>query len=401
MKGNKISIHPDNILNSLDSIETFNKKEKHNNKNKVVNILKSFIKNLSEKKTDDDKSKKGHGDSDRSNSNISANVDNFFKKKEYGDKEGDRNNIVYLDIQSDSFTDLREFFNKTTDNDKQQADNFNLSENANDIYKNNMVHLFSYLFKAFNEKIDNADKAANTVIRLIGPIFIVLAVSLIGLAVLVYFTVIFPYFYKWEEDYLSSKILYCLGLAFSVYMVICIAFHYCMAVRTKPGGVSNASIGTMEGDDPILQGVFLELEEYQEFPKTCKKCHLPKPERAHHCSVCKKCVLRFDHHCPWIANCVGFFNHRYFLLFMTYLVIGCFYFVIVGWKPFLQSLDIDNEWEWWTPRPYMALTYLLATGIGLSVGMCSWHYYLILTAQTTVEFYDNQYAKRTARSKGE
>ncbi|CAJ0759892.1 17820_t:CDS:2, partial [Entrophospora sp. SA101] len=247
-----------------------------------------------------------------------------------------------------------------------------------------------------------ADKAANTVIRLIGPIFIVLAVSLIGLAVLVYFTVIFPYFYKWEEDYLSSKILYCLGLAFSVYMVICIAFHYCMAVRTKPGGVSNASIGTMEGDDPILQGVFLELEEYQEFPKTCKKCHLPKPERAHHCSVCKKCVLRFDHHCPWIANCVGFFNHRYFLLFMTYLVIGCFYFVIVGWKPFLQSLDIDNEWEWWTPRPYMALTYLLATGIGLSVGgMCSWHYYLILTAQTTVEFYDNQYAKRTARSKGE
>ncbi|CAH1769159.1 6131_t:CDS:1, partial [Entrophospora sp. SA101] len=163
MKGNKISIHPDNILNSLDSIETFNKKEKHNNKNKVVNILKSFIKNLSEKKTDDDKSKKGHGDSDRSNSNISANVDNFFKKKEYGDKEGDRNNIVYLDIQSDSFTDLREFFNKTTDNDKQQADNFNLSENANDIYKNNMVHLFSYLFKAFNEKIDNGKQCPKSI----------------------------------------------------------------------------------------------------------------------------------------------------------------------------------------------------------------------------------------------
>lgn len=23
--------------------------------------------------------------------------------------------------------------------------------------------------------------------------------------------------------------------------------------------------------------------------------HLPKPERTHHCSVCKKCVLKYDH----------------------------------------------------------------------------------------------------------
>ncbi|CAJ0823578.1 21339_t:CDS:2 [Entrophospora sp. SA101] len=207
MKDNKIS--PDNILNSLDSltsIETINKKEKHNNKNKIVNILKSFIKNLnffgkktdngkpkeeyggsdrsdskvsenvdcsdknkivkvitldsltnlSEKKTDDDKSKEGHGDSDRSNSNIPANVDNFFKKKIYVDKERDKNSIVYIDAKKNSFTDLNEFFNKTTDNDKQQADNFNLPEKAVDVYKNNnTVRLFIGLFKAFNEKIGN------------------------------------------------------------------------------------------------------------------------------------------------------------------------------------------------------------------------------------------------------
>jgi palmitoyltransferase len=30
-----------------------------------------------------------------------------------------------------------------------------------------------------------------------------------------------------------------------------------------------------------------------------------------------------------------------------------------------------------------------------------WHYYLVLTAQTTVEFYNNQHAKSKARSKGE
>lgn len=30
--------------------------------------------------------------------------------------------------------------------------------------------------------------------------------------------------------------------------------------------------------------------------KYCKKCNMPKPSRAHHCSVCNKCVLKMDHH---------------------------------------------------------------------------------------------------------
>ncbi|CAG8516963.1 5254_t:CDS:2 [Acaulospora morrowiae] len=246
------------------------------------------------------------------------------------------------------------------------------------------------------------DKAANTAILAIGPVFISLAVLLIGMAVAVYFTVVFPTVYVWDDDYIWTKFLYYLGLILSIYLVFCIFFHYYMAVRTKPGGVLNAGTGQSESDDPTLQGLFLELEEYQEFPKTCKKCHLPKPERAHHCSVCKKCVLRFDHHCPWIANCVGYFNHRYFLLFMTYLVIGCFYFALVGWRQFLVCLDIDSPWEWWMPRPYMALSFLLAVAIGLALGgMCTWHYYLVMTAQTTVEFYNNSYAKRTAKTRGE
>ncbi|CAG8521096.1 7725_t:CDS:2 [Paraglomus brasilianum] len=174
-----------------------------------------------------------------------------------------------------------------------------------------------------------------------------------------------------------------------------------MSITTKPGGILIGGTGD-QNEDPTLHGLFLELEEYQEFPKTCKKCHLPKPERAHHCSVCKRCVLRFDHHCPWIANCVGHYNHRYFLLFMTYLTIACAYFATLGWQPFLQSLEFDYEWEWWMPRPYVALTFLLAVSIGVALGgMCLWHYYLVVSAQTTVEFYNNRYAKSEARRRGE
>lgn len=32
----------------------------------------------------------------------------------------------------------------------------------------------------------------------------------------------------------------------------------------------------------------------------CPKCCSIKPDRAHHCSVCQRCVRKMDHHCPWV-----------------------------------------------------------------------------------------------------
>lgn len=45
---------------------------------------------------------------------------------------------------------------------------------------------------------------------------------------------------------------------------------------------------------------------------------------------------------PWIHNCVGHFNHRYFVLFMTYLVLAAAYFVIFGWRPFILCMDLTE-----------------------------------------------------------
>ena len=33
----------------------------------------------------------------------------------------------------------------------------------------------------------------------------------------------------------------------------------------------------------------------------CPKCSSIKPNRAHHCSVCKRCILKMDHHW-WVNN---------------------------------------------------------------------------------------------------
>ncbi|RYH17586.1 hypothetical protein EON65_28370 [archaeon] len=36
----------------------------------------------------------------------------------------------------------------------------------------------------------------------------------------------------------------------------------------------------------------------EQFKKFCRKCKAFKPKRAHHCSICGRCIVKMDHHCP-------------------------------------------------------------------------------------------------------
>ena len=72
----------------------------------------------------------------------------------------------------------------------------------------------------------------------------------------------------------------------------------------------------------------------------CKKCSALKPPRAHHCTMCGRCILKMDHHCPWTGNCIGYANYQQFLLILFWGLVATL-IVTAAWSPILFS--------WWQP----------------------------------------------------
>ncbi|KAH9991241.1 DHHC palmitoyltransferase-domain-containing protein [Russula vinacea] len=79
------------------------------------------------------------------------------------------------------------------------------------------------------------------------------------------------------------------------------------------GGSSGAGAGG-GGDEISIEDALLSTAP----SKVVRICWKPKPERAHHCSQCGRCVLKMDHHCPWLgAKCIGFRTYPSFLHFLA------------------------------------------------------------------------------------
>lgn len=112
----------------------------------------------------------------------------------------------------------------------------------------------------------------------------------------------------------------------------------------------------------------------------CKYCKEQKILRSHHCQVCGICVFKMDHHCPWINNCVGHFNHRYFVLFLTWLMLGCI-FVSIFSIPilFTSKLKKSNEFNF--------ISVLCLVGMLLMSFFNSWNWFLVFRGNTTIEFW--------------
>jgi hypothetical protein len=67
-------------------------------------------------------------------------------------------------------------------------------------------------------------------------------------------------------------------------------------------------------------------------PRMCEKCHDIKPPRAHHCSLCERCILRMDHHCIWLGTCIGEHNYKSFILILVYAMALCAFYVLSSFR---------------------------------------------------------------------
>ena len=154
--------------------------------------------------------------------------------------------------------------------------------------------------------------------------------------------------------------------------------NYWACILTRPGfpgDYLSLIEQTCDGDERAASKV-----------RFCRACRAPKPERCHHCSVCNRCVLKMDHHCPWVNNCVGFYNYRYFLLFIFYLAAGC---LVVGASSFAAVMDGGKLFR--AQNRLLLFSFVLSISILLALCLfIGWHFYLAATNQTTVEFYINR-----------
>jgi len=128
----------------------------------------------------------------------------------------------------------------------------------------------------------------------------------------------------------------------------------------------------------------------------CNVCLRYKPPRTHHCRICNTCIPKMDHHCPFVSCCVGFRNHKSFVLFCFYVVIGCCHSISYTayqiYVIFTSSMSLVEKIEQTNFIP-ICIIFTIAVPILLSVGSL-WVYHVILLLRnfTTLEY--KQYNKR-------
>lgn len=201
--------------------------------------------------------------------------------------------------------------------------------------------------------------------------------------VIIYEYIAFVFYYKPflppRDENFSSRLVILLFFHVNLFMMI---WAFIVTMKTIPGFI------------PLYWGFYIGDEEYKR-KRYCLICNSFKPERSHHCSVCNICVLNMDHHCPWVNNCIGFYNRKFFMQLLFYLLI-LLYFVILTCLPeiwaickhlYVSKLHLDEK----TMFQYLAFLpayILIAVLTVLNTMFFKYHVFLVLNNSTTIESLD-------------
>lgn len=188
---------------------------------------------------------------------------------------------------------------------------------------------------------------------------------------------------------------------------------YLATSNTDPGGLPRDEWCPSGDELRVMQSMLGSSRTWSDIRDSkilayCRHCQRPRPLRAHHCSDCQRCVLRQDHHCPWVTTCVGYHNQKYFVLFMSYAVLGLttvIVWVVVrsltlfGTTSSPQDGPLISKESPWTIIT-IAMDGILGIALLLSILMLlSYQLWCVTKNTTTIEHFDFSRRKRWAKRK--
>mmetsp|Transcript_56979 Transcript_56979/g.123844 ORF Transcript_56979/g.123844 Transcript_56979/m.123844 type:complete len:315 (+) Transcript_56979:145-1089(+) len=165
-------------------------------------------------------------------------------------------------------------------------------------------------------------------------------------------------------------------IVFHVLLSLLIA-SYLQCVFTDPGTVP------MEWHNAIASDPNLAAHH-----RLCPRSALHRPLRSHYCSVTRRVVLNMDHFCPWVINTVGFYNRKYFVLFLIYTFLTCTWVVITLLPTYMRTGLMVGQTRHWSPaRSMVAMMAMLLDATLLVMLLCfgGFHIHMVLYNETTIE----------------
>lgn len=186
-----------------------------------------------------------------------------------------------------------------------------------------------------------------------------------------------PYVLWLPHDTLWAK--FCVAV-FHVLVALLVG-SYVMCVFTDPGTTPDEWHRLVERDERLAS----------EF-NYCRKSNMYRPLRSHFCSVTRRVVLNMDHFCPWVVNTVGFYNRKFFILFLLYTLLATSWALLTN-LPLLYTLysvpgaTRTLERQWGAQRYMFGMMATLIDGaLGIMLAcFCPFHIRMALLNETTIE----------------
>lgn len=211
------------------------------------------------------------------------------------------------------------------------------------------------------------------------------------------FDMLLPAFNKNPSNGLNLGLLIGFNVVFALSVL-----SFLLLVSSDPGGVPiswQVKDGDLEGGPQSEDSSLLPKEttekKHDGTRRICRKSKPPvyKPDRAHYCRISRRCILKMDHFCPWLNNCVGYYNQKYFVLFLFYCALMTNFMVFYSGDEFGRVMSrLDDVPVDVTDRDFrICATYMLLCILNLGItGFFGFHAHLVAYNYTTIEFLEKR-----------